>query len=64
MYRHKTDPSSLVAGILFFNFALRYLIDGFGGDAVSYSLAIPTALAGMAVIVLLRLMFRRRRREP
>lgn len=60
MYRHRFDPSSLVAGILFVNFALRYLVDGFGGQAVAYGLAVPAMLVGMVVIMLLRAVFHRR----
>jgi hypothetical protein len=64
VFRHKFDPSSPVAGILFLGFALRYLNAGLGGHPVPYIWTMPAALATIAIIILLRLLFLRRRREP
>jgi uncharacterized membrane protein YkvI len=64
VFRHKFDPSSLIAGILFLAFAIRYLVSASGGDPIAYAWTMPTALGGIAVIVLLRLIFIRRRRDP
>ena len=64
MFRHKFDLSSLVAGVIFLGFALRYLTTGFGGDPVTFGWAVPTVLISLGVIALLRLAFRSRRREP
>lgn len=61
MSRHKFDPSALVAGILFLGFALRYLNEGTGGQAVPHAFTMPAALVGIAVILVLRRVFRRRR---
>jgi hypothetical protein len=61
--RHKFDPSSLVAAILFLGIASRYLIEGFGGRHVSFPWAMPAVLAAIAAIIVLRLVFRSRRDE-
>jgi hypothetical protein len=63
VYRHRFDPSSLVAGVLFLVIGLRYLNDGFGGGAVTYDWAVPATLVTLAVVVVLRRAFRGRRRE-
>jgi hypothetical protein len=61
VFRHRFDPSSLVAGILFLGIAARYLIEGFGGQHVSYLGAVPAVLATVVAIMLLRVVFRSRR---
>ena len=63
MSRHRFDPSALVAGILFFGFALRYLNEGLGGHAVPYAWTTPAAIGTIVVIALLRLVFHARRRK-
>jgi hypothetical protein len=64
VFRHRFDPSSLVAAILFLGIAGRYLTEGFGGRRVSFPWAMPAVLATIVVIVILRIMFRPRRRDP
>lgn len=59
MFRHRFDPSSLIAGILFLGFGLHYLDEGTGGHAVSYTA--PATVAAIVVIVVLRRAYRRRR---
>jgi hypothetical protein len=61
VFRHRFDPSSLVAGILFLGIAARYLIEGFGGQRVSYLGAVPAVLATTVAILLFRMVFRSRR---
>jgi len=63
VFRHRFDPSALVAGLLFLTMAGRYLVEGFGGHPVSFPWATPFALAAIVVIVILRMIFRSRRRE-
>ena len=63
MFRHRFDPSSLLAGVIFLGLALRYLVAGLGGDPVPFVWATPAAIAALVVILLLRLMFHGRRRE-
>jgi hypothetical protein len=63
VYRHRFDPSSLIAGALFLVFALRYLVAGLTGHPVAYVWAGPAAVVTLGVILLLRLMFLSRRRE-
>ncbi|GAA4482826.1 hypothetical protein GCM10023191_003470 [Actinoallomurus oryzae] len=63
MFRHRFDPASLVAGVLFLAIAGRYLVEGFGGDPVSFPWAAPFVLAAVVLIVILRVIFRSRRRE-
>lgn len=63
MFRHKFDPSSLVAAALFLGIAGRYLLEGFGGHQVSYNWAIPAVVVAVALILLLRAVFRSRRRH-
>lgn len=64
MFRHRFDPSSLVAAVLFAGIAARYLIEGLGGHPVSFGWAVPAVLAAVGAIYLLRMMFRSRRRDP
>jgi hypothetical protein len=64
VFRHKFDLSSLAAAILFLTIAARYLVEGFGGERVSFPWAMPSVLASIVLIVLLRLVFRSRRRDP
>jgi hypothetical protein len=64
VFRHRFDPSSLVAAILFLGIAGRYLTEGFGGGRVSFPWAVPAVVATLVLIVLLRLVFHSRRREP
>lgn len=63
MFRHRFDPSSLIAGILFLAFALRYLLDATGGTTVPYTWTMPAALVTIVVVLLFRLIFIRRRRD-
>jgi hypothetical protein len=63
VFRHRFDPSSLIAGILFLGIAGRYLIEGFSGRHVSFPWTMPAALTAIVVIMLLRLIFHSRRQE-
>jgi hypothetical protein len=63
VFRHRFDPSSLIAGILFLGIAGRYLIEGFSGRHVSFPWTMPAALTAVVVIILLRLIFHSRRQE-
>ncbi|GLY76727.1 hypothetical protein [Actinoallomurus iriomotensis] len=63
MFRHRFDPSSLVAGLLFLTVAGRYLAEGLGGHPVSFPWAAPFVLGSIVLIVVLRMIFRSRRRE-
>jgi hypothetical protein len=63
VFRHRFDPSSLIAGILFLGIAGRYLIEGFSGRHVSFPWTMPAALTAIVVIILLRLIFHSRRQE-
>jgi Flp pilus assembly protein TadB len=58
VFRHRFDPSSLVAAVVFLAVAVRYLA---GAPPVWVVSGIAVALG---VIVLLRAAFRARRREP
>jgi hypothetical protein len=64
VFRHRFDPSSLVAAVLFFGIAARYLTEGFGGRPVSFAWAVPAVGGAIALIVLLRAVFQSRRRDP
>jgi hypothetical protein len=64
VFRHRFDPSSLVASVLFFGIAARYLIEGLGGHPVSFPWAVPAVIAAIGAIYLFRLMFYSRRRDP
>jgi hypothetical protein len=64
VFRHRFDPSSLVAAILFFGIAARYLTEGLGGREVSFRWAVPAAIASIGAIALFRLVFQSRRRDP
>lgn len=64
MFRHRFDPSSLVAALVFVNVACAYLNEAFGGTLVAFRWAVPGVVAGILVIAALRLLFRSRRREP
>jgi hypothetical protein len=64
VFRHRFDPSSLVAAVLFFGIAARYLIEGIGGHPVSFPWAVPAVLAAIGAIGLLRVVFQSRRRDP
>jgi hypothetical protein len=63
VFRHRFDPSSLIAGILFFGLAGRYLIEGFSGRHMSFPWTMPAALTAIVLIILLRLIFHSRRGE-
>jgi hypothetical protein len=63
VYRHRFDPSSAIAALIFLGVAIRYLVEGFGGHRVSYSWAVPTVVASIALIMILRLVFHGRRRD-
>lgn len=60
MFRHRFDPSSLVAAVLFFGVAARYLI----GGRFSSAWTVPGVLLVLGVVVLFRVVFRSRRRDP
>ena len=64
MFRHRFDPSSFVAALIFLGVAARYLVEGFGGQEVSFPWAVPSLAVSIAVIIVLRIAFRRRRRSP
>jgi hypothetical protein len=64
VFRHRFDPSSLVAAVLFFGIAARYLTEGLGGHPVSFPWAVPAVLAAVGTIALLRVVFQSRRRDP
>jgi hypothetical protein len=63
VFRHRFDPASLVAGVLFLTIAGRYLVEGLGGRTVSFPWAAPFVLAAVVLIAILRVIFRSRRRE-
>ena len=63
MFRHRFDPSSVVAAVLFLGLAMLYLADGLGRANVPVLPAMPGVLAGLGVIGVLRIVFRSRR-EP
>ncbi|GAB2817617.1 hypothetical protein GCM10027176_22760 [Actinoallomurus bryophytorum] len=64
MFRHRFDPSSLVAAVLFAGIAARYLAEGLGGHPVSFPWAVPAVIAAIGAIALFRLVFQSRRRDP
>jgi hypothetical protein len=64
VFRHRFDPSSAVAAVLFLGTAGRYLADGLGGTRVSFPWTVPLVIAGLVVMIVLRVVFRSRRREP
>ncbi len=64
MFRHRFDPSSLVAAVLFFAVAARYLVKGFGGPDVPFLWAVPALVISLVLLSVTRLAFRARRREP
>jgi hypothetical protein len=55
--RHRFDPSSLVAAVVFLGVAVRYL----AGDPPVW--VVPGIAVAVGVIVLLRVAFRTRRRQ-
>jgi hypothetical protein len=52
-----------VAALIFLGFAVRYLVEGFGGQKVSYPWTMPSLVISLALIIVLRLAFHRRRRD-
>ena len=64
MSRHRFDPSSAVAAVLFLSVAVRYLTAGLGGPRVAYGWAVPGVLTVLGVVGLVRTVLRSRRREP
>jgi len=64
VFRHRFDPSSVVAALIFLGVAVRYLVEGFGGEKVSYPWAVPALVVSIALIIILRLAFHGRRRDP
>jgi hypothetical protein len=58
VFRHRFDPSSLISAVVFLGVAVRYL----AGKPPVW--VVPGIAVALAVIVLLRLVFRARRREP
>jgi hypothetical protein len=63
VFRHRFDPSSVVAALIFLGFAVRYLVEGFGGQKVSYPWTMPSLVISIALILILRVAFHRRRRD-
>ena len=63
MFRHKFDPSSVIAALIFLGIAIRYLVEGFGGNRVPYSGAVPSIIIAIVLIIVLRCAFRSRRRH-
>jgi hypothetical protein len=53
-----------VAAVVFLGVAVRYLVEGFGGQKVSYAWAVPSLVISIALIIVLRLVFHGRRRDP
>jgi hypothetical protein len=64
VFRHRFDPSSAVAALIFLGVAVRYLVEGFGGRQVSYAWAVPALVISIALIMVLRVVFHGRRRDP
>jgi hypothetical protein len=64
VFRHRFDPSSVVAAVVFLNIAGGYLNEGFGGAPVSFVWAVRGVLGGILLIVVFRALFRSRRRGP
>ncbi|MEV0404568.1 hypothetical protein [Actinoallomurus sp. NPDC050550] len=58
MFRHRFDPSSLLAAVLFLAVACAYLT----GKAPVW--VAPGLVGALGVLFLFRVMFRSRRREP
>lgn len=58
MFRHRFDPSSLVAGVVFLGVAVRYL------DGRPPAWVVPGVAVALGVVLVLRGLFRARRREP
>ncbi|MBC6456948.1 hypothetical protein [Actinomadura sp. HBU206391] len=65
MRRHRFDPGSLLAGLLFLAVAGVYLAGGFGDHAVvPAEILVPAVFIGLGVVGLVRVLTRSRRREP
>lgn len=64
MRRHRFDPSSLLAGLLFLAVAVVYLASGFGDrTVVPAGILGPAMFIGLGVVGLVRVLTRSRRRE-
>jgi ABC-type Fe3+ transport system permease subunit len=63
VFRHRFDPSSVVAALVFLGVAVRYLVEGFGAQRVSYPYAVPAVVISIALVVVLRLVFHSGRHE-
>jgi Na+/proline symporter len=63
VFRHRFDPSSVVAAVLFLGLAGLYLADGLDRTRVSFLWAVPAVLAGLLLIGILRMASRSRRRS-
>ena len=65
MRRHRFDPGSLLAGLLFLTVAGVYLASGFGNRTVVRAEILgPAVFIGLGVVGLVRVLTRSRRREP
>ncbi len=64
MFRHRFDPSSLVAALLFIAIGARYLDHGANGTRIPYIWTVPAIITSLVLLGAVRLMFRARRREP
>jgi hypothetical protein len=63
--RHRFDPGSLLAGLLFVTVAGIYLAGGFGDRTIVRAEIIgPAVFIGLGVVGLVRVLTRSRRREP
>jgi hypothetical protein len=61
--RHRFDPGALVAGLYFLAVAAVFLADGFAGRTILPLLYTgPALLIGFALVMLVRLLTRSRRR--
>ena len=64
MFRHRFDPSSLVAAALFLGISARYLVHGLGGPRLPFLWTVPAVVTALVLLSAIRLAFRSRRREP
>jgi hypothetical protein len=63
--RHRFDPGSLLAGLLFLTVAGIYLASGFADQTVVRAEILgPAVFIGLGVVGLVRVLTRSRRRDP